>query len=144
MMLYGQVYGYTDDHAERTDLGHDGTGSSCLPTSGDEPDGSPHHANEVRSPKLLNSFTLWNCRGLKPRTVPSKVPYIQDLVRDKNQLFMALTETWLAGHTDAELSIDGYTLFRQDRKRQGSRRGRDSGGIAASLSWPLNCGKSPP
>ena len=53
---------------------------------------------------------------------------------------MALTETWLAGHTDAELSIDGYTLFGQDRKRPenrqqegkrlGNRRGRDSGGVA--------------
>ena len=46
---------------------------------------------------------------------------------------MALTETWLAGHTDAELYIDGYTLFRQDRKRFGNRKGRNSGGVAVYM-----------
>ena len=58
------------------------------------------------------------------------MPYIQDLVRDQNQLFMALTETWLSEHVDAELTVEGYTLFRQDRKRQKKRKGRDSGGVA--------------
>ena len=76
---------------------------------------------------------MFNCQGLKPRTVPSKVPYIQDLVGEKNQFFMALTETWLREHTDAELTIDGYTLFRQDRKRQRSKKGRDSGGVAVYM-----------
>ena len=46
---------------------------------------------------------------------------------------MALTETWLKEHTDAELEIDGYTLFRQDRKRQRGKRGRDSGGVAVYI-----------
>ena len=46
---------------------------------------------------------------------------------------MALTETWLSEHIDAELTIDGYTLFRQDRKRQRRRRGRDSGGVAVYM-----------
>ena len=46
---------------------------------------------------------------------------------------MALTETWLKEHTDAELAIDGYTLFRQDRKRQRGKRGRDSGGVAVYI-----------
>ena len=81
----------------------------------------------------LNCFCLWNCRGLKPRTVPSKVPYIQDLVREQNQLFIALTETWLREHTDAELTISGYTLFRQDRKRQRGNKGRDSRGVAVYM-----------
>ena len=49
-----------------------------------------------------------------------------------NQLFMAITETWLKDHKDAELHIDGNTLFRADRKRKkSSRRGRLSGGVAA-------------
>ena len=43
---------------------------------------------------------------------------------------MALTETWLCEHVDAELTVEGYTLFRQDRKRQKKRKGRDSGGVA--------------
>ncbi|CAL4060962.1 unnamed protein product, partial [Meganyctiphanes norvegica] len=39
------------------------------------------------------------------------------------------------GH--AELSIDGYTLFRQDRKRQRGKRGRDSGGVAVYMKNDL-------
>ena len=66
----------------------------------------------------MNCFSLWNCRGLKPLTVPSKVPFIQDLLREENQLFIALTETWLNGHKNAELLINDYTLFRQDRRRE--------------------------
>ena len=42
---------------------------------------------------------------------------------------MALTETWLQNHKDAELHIDGYKLFRADRKRLKKARGRFSGGV---------------
>ena len=42
---------------------------------------------------------------------------------------MALTETWLYNHKDAELHIEGYKLFRADRKRQKKSRGRFSGGV---------------
>ena len=46
----------------------------------------------------------------------------------------ALTETWLtADHNDAECYIPGYTLYREDRKRQRSGRGRNSGGVALYL-----------
>ena len=72
-------------------------------------------------------------QGLKPRTVPTKVPFVQDLLKDRNQLFMALTETWLREHNNAELQVEGYTLFRQDRQRLNRRRGRDSGGVAVYL-----------
>ena len=45
---------------------------------------------------------------------------------------MALTETWVHSHKDAELKIDGYQLFRSDRnRREKSNRGRYSGGVAA-------------
>ena len=81
----------------------------------------------------MNCFSLWNCRGLKPLTVPSKVPFIQDLLREENQLFIALTETWLNEHKNAEMLINGYTLFRQDRRRERCRRGRNSGGVAVYM-----------
>ena len=66
---------------------------------------------------VLNSFSVFNVHGLKPNTVPSKVPYIADLLSESKQLFMAVTETWLSNHKDGELEIDGYKLFRGDRKR---------------------------
>ena len=80
----------------------------------------------------LAYFTLANIRGLKPRTVPSKVSFFQDLLQHNCQLFAALIETWLQEHLDAKISIDGYTIFRQDRVRQ-RHKGRNSGGVALYL-----------
>ena len=55
-------------------------------------------------------------------------------MHSKNQLFIALTETWLHKHKDAEINVDGYSVFRADRKRPGkSKRGRLSGGVAAYI-----------
>ena len=66
-------------------------------------------------------------------TVPSSVPLISDILKEKKQMFIALTETWLADHLDAELNINDYTLFRCDRERKKSRRGRLSGGVAVYM-----------
>ena len=115
-------------------MGNGDSRATCLPTIGSEPSVTNVHAVQIGELQPLNCFSLWNCRGLKPRTVPSKVPYIQDLVAEQNQLFMALTETWLREHTDAELAIDGYTLFRQDRNRPKGKKGRDSGGVAVYMN----------
>jgi hypothetical protein len=52
-------------------------------------------------------------------------------------MFMVLTETWLREHKDAELQVEGYSLFRQDRLRSRRRRGRDSGGVAIYLREDL-------
>ena len=69
-------------------------------------------------------------RGLVPRTVPSKVPYIRDLLNESSQLAFALTETWLSDHNPAELHIPGYSLYGQDRTRPRSKRSRDSRRVA--------------
>ena len=88
----------------------------------------------------MNSFSVFNVHGLKPNTVPSKVPYIADLLLDKNQLFMAITETWLHNHKDGEVQIDGYKLFRGDRKRvKRTSRGRFSGGVGCYVRTDLAC-----
>ena len=68
-----------------------------------------------------------------PRTVPTKVPFIKDILHHTNQMFVILTETWLREQKDAEIAIEGYVSFRQDRKRPRRRRGRDSGGVAIYL-----------
>jgi len=67
-----------------------------------------------------------------PALFHQKCLYITDRLRQSNQLFMAITETWLKDHKDTELKISGYELFRADRERKkNSRRGRLSGGPAA-------------
>ena len=83
----------------------------------------------LKSHDVLSCFSIFNVHGLKPSTVPSKVPYISDLLLEKNQVFMAVTETWLQNHKDAELRVEGYKLFRADRKRVRRSRGRLSGGV---------------
>ena len=55
------------------------------------------------------------------------------LLKDKNQLFIGLSETWLKGHTMAELEISGYKLYRADRKGRKHTRVRYSGGAALYL-----------
>ena len=72
--------------------------------------------------------------GLVPATVPSKVPFIADLLLEKNQLFMGVTETWLHNHKEGELKVNGYQYFRGDRKRiKKSTRGRFSGGVGCYI-----------
>ena len=58
-------------------------------------------------------------------------------------MFMVLTETWLREHKDAELQIDGYSLFKQDRQHNRRRRGRDSGGVAIYLRSDLAADAEP-
>ena len=56
-------------------------------------------------------------------------------------LFIALTETWLRDHLDAEVNVEGYKLFRQDRiKSRPSRKGRDGGGTACYLKEDVAAG----
>ena len=86
----------------------------------------------------LSCFSIHNVQGLKPRTVPTKVPFIRDILHESNQFFTALTETWLRDHTEAELKIDNYKLYRCDRiRKKKSGRGRDSGGVAIYLREDL-------
>ena len=62
------------------------------------------------------------------------MPYIRDLLHETNQLFTALTETWLRDHNEAELKIENYKIYRSDRvRKKKSERGRDSGGVAIYL-----------
>ena len=88
----------------------------------------------------MSCFSVFNVHGLKPTTVPSKVPYISDILAEKNQLFMAVTETWLHNHKDGEIEIDGYKFFRADRKRvKRTTRGRYSGGVGCYVRIDLAC-----
>ena len=74
-------------------------------------------SGSISGNNILTKISLMNNRGLIPRTLPTKVPYIANLLCDEAQLAFALTETWLADHSDAETQITGYTMYCQDQKR---------------------------
>ena len=106
----------------------DGQDESESSSSPPHPDVNTHPESEV-----LSSFSYFNIQGLAPKTKPSKVPYVRDQL-SKNDLFIGLTETWLSDdYTEAELSIENYTLFRGDSNRRKSRRGRFGGGVSLYL-----------
>ena len=88
----------------------------------------------------LSSFSVFNVHGLIPSTVPSKVPYVSDILKEQDQLFMGITETWLHNHKDGEMHVDGYKFFHADRKRvKKSARGRFSGGVGCYVRSDLAC-----
>ena len=109
---------------------------------------SPVQQSDVTSPtgvstrrkQHLSTFSVFNVHGLIPITVPSKVPYVSDHLLEHNQLFMAITETWLHNHKDGELHVDGFKFFHADRKRtKKSARGRFSGGVGCYVRSDLAC-----
>ena len=70
--------------------------------------------------------------------VQSSIPFVTDILNDKHSLFIALTETWLADHNNAELAIDGYHIIKSDRDWVKKKYGRHSGGVALYLREDIN------
>ena len=65
---------------------------------------------------------------------------MQDLITPEKHLFIGLSETWLQSHLDAELTIEGYTIFRCDSaRRKKSSRGRLTGGAALYVRNDIAC-----
>ena len=64
---------------------------------------------------------MFNIRGMDPSATSSlrwKLPYLDNLVHQstKSYSFISITETWLKPFiTDAQMEIDGYTIYRSDR-----------------------------
>ena len=90
--------------------------------------------SRVKSDEIskISTFSSFNVQGLVPKTKVSTVPYIRDILYDKNQCFISLTETWLHNHKTAEFDIPGYKCFHADRNMTNrSKKGRCSGGVAA-------------
>ena len=88
-------------------------------------------SDNIPTPNIISHFSVFNVQGLVPKTKLSKIPFVHDLLHDRNQLFINLTETWTGDHKDAELHIDGYAPFSSKRNHRGRpKKGRFSGGVA--------------
>ena len=89
---------------------------------------------------VLKKYCQLNVQGLITSKQPQeKVEMLRDLMNEERPLFLALTETWLHEHKEAEVHIDDYTLYRKDRplRREIGSRGRHVGGVALYIdsSW---------
>ena len=83
--------------------------------------------------EVLKKYCQLNVRGLITSIQPQeKVELLRDIMHEERPLFLALTETWLHDHSEAEVHIDEYTVYRKDRplRRSIDSRGRHVGGVA--------------
>ena len=74
----------------------------------------------------LGSIITCNIEGLRTFRRGNKVGYLREMAIQNRALFVALTETQLNEEIyDAEICMEGYTIFRTDRTL-----GRSKGGVA--------------
>ena len=76
---------------------------------------------------VLKKYCQLNVQGLITISQPQeKVEMLRDLMNEERPLFLALTETWLYEHKEAEVHIEDYTIYRKDRplRREIGGRGR--------------------
>ena len=87
--------------------------------------------------EVLKKYCQLNVQGLITRIKPQeKVELLREIMHEERPLFLALTETWLYDHTEAEVHIDEYTVYRKDRplRRSIDSRGRHVGGVALYIN----------
>ena len=93
--------------------------------------------------EALDKFWQLNIQGLITNKCPrDKVNLLRETVYEEKPLCLALTETWLHDHREAEVHIEDYIVFRKDRplrkkKKKNPSRGRHVGGVAlyVNSSW---------
>ena len=98
--------------------------------------------DQHRALSPINQIGVLNVEGLKTQS-SSAVPFVKDTLYEHNMLFIALTETWLRDHLDAEVKIEGYSIFRADRSRPKAGKGRESGGVALYVKEELASSSKP-
>jgi exonuclease III len=73
---------------------------------------------------------------MNARSIVNKIKELKVMIEEENVDIISITETWLNDNvTDDEVSINGYTLFRKDRRDEVKCRG---GGVAMYIKNELN------
>ena len=82
--------------------------------------------NDIRNKVTMKPWKimLQNIRGLVTENSKSKIDYLKEYIKDEQYVLMNFTETWLNKNIKDDAEIDGYKLFRGDRK------GNKNGGTA--------------
>src|SRR3989442_9919139 len=94
--------------------------------------------NVKQNTRLTNTGeSKLRCVYFNARSIVNKHKELEMYVLEEKFDIVGITETWLYSEiSDSEMSIDGYTLLRNDRNDAEKRRG---GGVALYVHNDLNC-----
>ena len=59
---------------------------------------------------------IQNMEGLVSKNSKEKVELLREYVKEDNVIIMNLTETWLDETVEEIVDVEGYRIFRSDRK----------------------------
>ena len=81
---------------------------------------SQHRKNLYENIKFEEPWKimLQNIRGLVTENSKSKVDFLNEYVKENNILMLNLTETWLNETIEEDADIEGYKIYRGDRKNR--------------------------
>ena len=71
---------------------------------------------EVIKEKQPWKFIYQNIRALVSENSRRKIDYFNEYVLENKIIIMNFTETWLSNNIQEEANINGYNIFRGDRK----------------------------
>ena len=64
------------------------------------------------------------CLYTNAQSIVKKLPELRLYITEEDPDIVAITESWTSDNNpDSEISIDGYTIFRKDRKHINKTRG---------------------
>ena len=89
-------------------------------------DVSPNHEHVLKEYANKNKETktnecpwkimIQNMEGLVSKNSKEKVELLREYVKEDNVIIMNLTETWLDETVEEIVDVEGYRIFRSDRK----------------------------
>ena len=98
---------------------------------------SKNNISSKKSKQINLGKSKLSCIYLNARSIVNKHKELEMHVLEENFDIIGITETWLnSSIADSEMSIKGYTLYRNDRKDEEKHRG---GGVALYVHNDLNC-----
>ena len=80
--------------------------------------------NKIKSKERPWKIMIQNMEGLVSKNSKEKVELLKEYVKENNIIIMNLTETWLDNTVEEIVEMEGYRIFRGDRKN------RERGGTA--------------
>ncbi|CAJ0940425.1 unnamed protein product [Ranitomeya imitator] len=122
-VMSGEKTRYT--HQEGVKLEEEGTGRKTLDSNKDDPGkhtqkGGKNISKTIHSEEIGTKQNPLNCMLANARSLTNKMEELEAEISTGNFDIVGITETWLDESYDWAVNLQGYSLFRKDRK---NRRG---------------------